>query len=105
MTLTFGHYLDWIKSNRQAPCLRVTGRSVLKLMSERRDIQTERIERSIHGPLKWSVSIDAAACTELGLRKPNSITLAGSKLVQRWFELDSVMEFGFEPASNQLRTS
>jgi len=27
--------------------------------------------------------------------KPNSITLAGSELVRRWFELDSVMELGF----------
>jgi len=25
--------------------------------------------------------------------------------VRSWFEPDSVMEFGFEPASNQLRTS
>jgi len=32
--------------------------------------------------------------------KPNSITLAGSELVRSWFELDSVMEFGFEPASH-----
>ena len=30
---------------------------------------------------------------------------AGSKLVRSWFESDSVMEFGFEPASSQLRTS
>jgi len=37
--------------------------------------------------------------------KPNSITLAGSELVGSWFESYSVMEFGFEPASNQLRTS
>ena len=34
--------------------------------------------------------------------KPNSITLAGSELVRSWFEPDSVMEFGFEPAPNQL---
>jgi len=39
--------------------------------------------------------------------KPNSITLAGSELVRSelvrsWFESDSVMEFGFEPAPNQL---
>ena len=30
---------------------------------------------------------------------------AGSKLVRSWFDSDSVMEFGFEPAPNQLRTS
>ena len=30
---------------------------------------------------------------------------AGSKLVRSCFESDSVMEFGFEPASNQLRAS
>jgi len=30
---------------------------------------------------------------------------AGSELVRSWFKPDSVMEFGFEPASNQLRTS
>jgi len=43
------------------------------------------------------------------LLKPNSITLAGSKLVRSWsptsFEPDSVMEFGFEPVCDQLRTS
>jgi len=27
---------------------------------------------------------------------------AGSELVRSWFESDSVMEFGFEPARNQL---
>ena len=52
--------------------------------------------------------------------KPNSITLAGSKLVADRFEAgrrpasnlsatsfepDSVMEFGFEPVCDQLRTS
>jgi len=35
--------------------------------------------------------------------------LAGSKLVRSWsptsFEPDSVMEFGFEPVCDQLRTS
>jgi len=30
--------------------------------------------------------------------------LAGSELVRSWFEPNSVMEFSFEPASNQLRT-
>jgi len=45
--------------------------------------------------------------------KPNSITLAGSELVRSWFRAgselvrswfkpDSVMEFGFQPASSQL---
>jgi len=29
---------------------------------------------------------------------------AGSKLVRSWFEPDSVMEFGFEPVCDQLRT-
>ena len=37
--------------------------------------------------------------------KPNSITLVGSELVRSWFEPDSVMEFGFEPVCDQLRTS
>jgi len=38
--------------------------------------------------------------------KPNSITLAGSKLVaDHGFEPDSVMEYGFEPVCDQLRTS
>jgi len=37
--------------------------------------------------------------------KPNSITLVGSELVWSWFEPDSVMEFGFEPVCDQLRTS
>jgi len=31
--------------------------------------------------------------------------LAGSELVQSWFELDSVMEFGFEPVCDELQTS
>jgi len=39
------------------------------------------------------------------LLKPNSITLAGSEVVRSWFESVGVMEFGFEPASNQLRPS
>ena len=30
---------------------------------------------------------------------------AGSELVRSWFEPDSVMEFGFEPVCDQLRTS
>jgi len=30
---------------------------------------------------------------------------AGSKLVQRWFKPDSVMEFGFEPVCDHLQTS
>jgi len=38
------------------------------------------------------------------LLNPNSITLSGSKLVRSWFEPDSVMEFGFEPVCDQLRT-
>jgi len=42
---------------------------------------------------------------KVGMPKPNSITLAGSELVRSWFEPDSVMEFGFEAASNQLRIS
>ena len=38
--------------------------------------------------------------------KPNSITLAGSKLVaDHGFEPDSVMEYGFEPVCDQLWTS
>jgi len=41
----------------------------------------------------------------VGWQKPNSITLVGSELVRSWFEPDSVIEFGFEAASNQLRTS
>jgi len=40
--------------------------------------------------------------TQMILLKPNSIMLAGSELVRSWFESDSVMEFGFEPAPNQL---
>jgi len=35
----------------------------------------------------------------------NSITLVGSELVRSWFEPDRVMEFGFEPVCDQLRTS
>ena len=31
--------------------------------------------------------------------------IAGSELVRSWFEPDSVMEFGFEPVCDQLRTS
>ena len=39
------------------------------------------------------------------LLKPNSITLAGSKLVRSWFEPDSVMEFGFycEPNTKDIK--
>jgi len=37
--------------------------------------------------------------------KPNSITLAGSEMARSWFEPDNVMEFGFEPVCDQLRTS
>ena len=36
--------------------------------------------------------------TEQEALKPNSITLAGSELIRRWFEPDSVMEFGFYTA-------
>jgi len=43
------------------------------------------------------------------LLKPNSITLADSKLVRSGsptsFESDRLMEFGFEPVCDQLRTS
>jgi len=42
--------------------------------------------------------------------KPNSITLAGSKLVRRWSQTDSKLvgdqiRTSFEPASNQVRSS
>jgi len=38
--------------------------------------------------------------------KPNSITLAGSKLVRRWSQTGSkLVRSWFEPALNQLRTS
>jgi len=37
--------------------------------------------------------------------KPNSITLAGSELVRRWFEAGSNQIAWWNLASNQLRTS
>jgi len=49
--------------------------------------------------------IGVLSCSLSEILKANSITLAGSKLGRSWFKPDSVMEFGFEPASNQLRTS
>jgi len=30
--------------------------------------------------------------------------LSGSEMVRIWFEADSLMEFGFEPVCDQLRT-
>jgi len=43
--------------------------------------------------------------TMMLIKAKSHYTLADSELVRSWFEPDSVMEFGFEPASNQLRTS
>ena len=48
-----------------------------------------------------SYSLLAVNSHELAGSRPNSITLSGSKLVRT----DSVMEFGFEPAPNQLACS
>jgi len=69
------------------------------------------------GDGKMSTSQRAVMLCVMGIKagmaclKPNSITLAGSKLVRSRFEAgsklvtDSVMEFGFEPVCDQLRTS
>ena len=57
-------------------------------VDHQRSVGSSRLHHSLHAALK-----------------PNSITLAGSELVRRWFELDGVMEFGFEPVCDQLRTS
>jgi len=60
-----------------------------------------------------SVSVTAGAVDGLALHgklKPNSVTLAGSKLVRSWSQTGSKLvgdqlRTSFELASNQLRTS